>query len=258
MKINGFLLADKSQSAPIPIPGEEVTTGISWSIGNVKTYYRMDDNRGSIDTGSPTYGYSNVDWYSREDQGYLPLRSVWEHDFHASETHTSCYWWLIGCEGSITLNIQNLTAGKYVIVVDYYIGTRDIYCYDDNPQRPRAITDIQNPKATKTVKQGANGVVYGEINPSMVIFDTNAGYAIGEGRVFKITQKCSIEVEEGDTSKIITYGDSSFSFLDFYDSVKFYTVDQYGNVQSWWSQYSTAINNPVLRFGLRPRLYTAA
>lgn len=265
MKINGFIMADKSQEVPIPIPGEEVTTGISWTYSNPTVYASIqnaDARPQPLDWWYPTETvtdrYPNGDQYEDYYHGILPAKMSWigyrleGEEYAPGRNYGVWECRLTNVKGSFTINgLESLTPGKYVIVCDHWYGSRDPLKWSDNSEFTH--NEVQNLIATKTIKQGTHGVVYGETDGQIVYFDPSPtpGYGYGILHGIHIVQRCAFTVEQGDTSKTFTFGDDSFGLINF------------GEVCGWWyspggDNRRTSLTRYGETIGLRPRLYKEA
>lgn len=242
MKINAYIMANRTQEVPIPVPGEEITTGISWSMSNTTFHYKLRHMNGgtyqplneyTIAT-STAYATANT-WY--ENTGWLPVNFIADGngcDLYAENSHAFCEADIQNIEGYVVLS--GLSAGKYVVVLDHYIGGRSKLPYDD--WYTFGMTDFHN---EKTIRQDTNGIVYGELI-GVELYDPDAGYDTGKGWVVHIKQMCNIEIAEGETSKTISYGGTAFAQSLFASS---HHTALYG-----FGAFYAA------RFGLRTRVYT--
>lgn len=262
MKINGYILANRTQEVPIPVPGEEVTTGISWTYSNPTVYasiWNADARPQPLDWWYPTETvtdrFPNGDQYEESYPGILPAKMSWigyRLEGEEYEPGRNLGVWegrLTNVKGSFTISgLESLTPGKYVIVCDHWYGSRDSLKWSDDTESTH--NEVQNLIATKTIKQGTHGVVYGETDGQIVYFDPSPtpGYGYGILHGIHIVQRCAFTVGQGDTSKTFTYGDDSFGLSNF------------GEVCAWW--YNPGGNNQRTShtrysetIGLRPRLY---
>lgn len=228
MKINGFLLANRSQNAPIPIPGEEVTTGLTKSMGNLTISYEISYmNRGNyqpmpdvprtvatIVRSSPNY----VHYYDMTGITGNPLpvdfQRHWDGNYEqrpSPATGYECY--LKNFSGSITFG--GLQPGKYVAVIEHYYGTRLCWYYTSDPPVRAYYCEVFGALNTKTVHQTEDGVCYGETTGVTEDYNCDIGYSLGNGTVVKFIQKQSFIVPEGETGKTITFGGDNFSMSQF-------------------------------------------
>lgn len=258
MKINGYILANRTQEAPIPIPGTEVQATLDFStlptihasIANgawvqAQGGYYTDHWTYPVVTTSGAPGSITENGYTHD--GWLPTNRDWETGVYADEG-----WGVYdqAQQNNVVGNVKisGLQAGKYVIVLEHYLGCRDVSRWQTTPPRDSNPTGAENMRSFKTIKQGTYGIVYGEYNGDYVYDQSTQGYEIGNGRVSKFTQKCNVTVDGTSQIITITFGDSSFSIADFCDVVTRY-VDPDGNPMSG-SRYFTS------KYGVRVRVYT--
>lgn len=168
----------------------------------------------------------------------MPCSVTWENDYNLPSDNTSSLAFIKNVTGTITLNIQNLPVGDYVAVFDHYIGTR--YWFSDGTTTVSLLVN-----SAKTVRTGANGVVYGEV----IGLEQYAGESYGIGRMWGVhlRQTCAFHISEGDTSKTFAYGDDSFS-LPILSQTKQEGVNLYNTVAS--GSYN-------MNSGITAKLYTA-
>lgn len=250
MNIKVRALTNKIRSIPIPVPGEEITTGISWSYVTPAIYYTARNQYSNNFQPSGTYTVSantggGYQYTERGDEGNVPCKVGWHKDLYADYVPQQTYRYissdvrLTNAKGSVT--VTGLTAGKYVIVIDHWMGCRSWGYFSDET---RYHLDYSNTQATKTIKQGEHGIVYGEL---IGIEKYRGGsYEIGVMGGIHLRQSCNITVEEGETSKTITYGDDSFSFSAL-AGLHHYGIRNQDMVLG--SFYSCA-------YAINPRLYT--
>lgn len=258
MKINGFLLADKSQNVPIPIPGEEVTTGWTLDLSQRPTAHY------SVCEGYYEWGYHTDHWnyydvsanssihdngYEYESEGWLPSNRDWEIDVRAEQGWDVYDQWQIN---NVTGNVKisGLQAGKYVIVLEHYLGRRGAQSKWSGTDVVSNPIGAENIRATKIIRQGTYGVVYGELNEDYNYTHPNASYSVGCGSGTKFTQKCAVTVSDPSEVITITYGDDSFRFSDLCD-----VVGRNRNSSGNPSGESYILTTKV---SIRVRVYTAA
>lgn len=262
MYINSFIMSNRAQEVPIPIPGEEVTTGISWEYG-LPTLYGMIENgawiytRGyiidhlsyPIVTSSGAAGSITFDGYTHE--GWIPTNRDWETGLYADEGWGVYVRSIIqNVKGTVTLNFTGLPAGKYVAVFEHFYGARDVSRWATTPPIDHNTITAENIRKTKTVGMSTHGIVYGEYNGDYVFDQSTQGYSIGNGRMSKFTQRIAFTIAEGETSKVFKYGEDGFALSDFCEVVeRFFNPD--GEPESG-SRYN------IKKTGIRTRLYKEA
>lgn len=262
MQIKAHILANRTQEVPIPIPGTEITQGISWSYTNPTVYASvLNDKPGGAywSQKSETCTDRMMGWDNWGRDDVLPASIAWHGynlygDVNPDDQHQRKFWiWegrLYNVKGSFTVSgLNTLTPGKYVVVCDHWYGSRENGYWGGDHTKPYGVNSIVNVKNLKTVRQGTHGVVYGETNGLECEYVPNPaiGYSMGVLYGIHIVQKAEIVVEEGDTSKTITYGDSSFALQDFCETKEIWYSPSGDAGTS--TRYSEVV-------GLRPKLYT--
>jgi hypothetical protein len=196
------------------------------------------------------------DAYGRDD--VLPASVAWHGynllpDVNPDDTHHRRYavWEgkLLNVTGTIT--VSGLSAGKYVAMIDHWYGNRDIIYWSSEGNPPAFHCEIQNLKRTKLVKRTEDGVLYAHTTGNQAFYypSPSLGYAMGNFIGVHIVQEVLFTLEEGQTSKVITYGDeSSFALSDFCEHAYWKLNPDGGHGVD--TRYSEVI-------GLRPKLYTA-
>jgi hypothetical protein len=254
MHINSFIMSDKAQEVPIPVPGEEITTGISWSMSNITFHYRLRHidagtyqmlDRYTIGTKS-AYPTANT-WY--ENTGWLPVNLIADGngcdlyiDSQYQRSDRIGYADIQNIVGSVTVSVSGLQAGKYVVVLDHYIGGRSQLTEVDPYDYALEETDL---RASKIIRPDTNGITYGQII-GVEKYNPEAGYDAGDGWVVHYEQRSSITVEEGDTSKTISFGGDGFAQSALCAT---HHYNQSDNMLTGGLFYQA-------RYGVRTRLYT--
>lgn len=262
MKINAYIMANRTQEVPIPIPGEEVTENISWEYG-LPTLYGMIENgswqqgRGyftdhisyPVVTSSGYPGSITNDGY--ENEGWIPTNRDWETGLYADEGWGIYVRSIIqNVKGTVTLNFTGLPAGKYVAVFEHFYGSRDVSRWSTTPPVDSNLVAAENIQKTKTIGMSTHGIVYGEYNGDYVFDQSTQGYSIGNGRMCKFTQRIAFTIAEGETSKVFKYGEDGFALSDFCEVVeRFFSSD---GTPSVGGRYNTK------KTGIRTRLYKEA
>lgn len=255
MKISAYILANRAQEVPVPVPGEEVTTGISWSYTNPIIHYSLKDmNRGDYsEPGTWTDGTAQSrtqyqDWKNIE--GAVPSDVGWHQDYYCG-TAPEGYGYgskelvVSNFTGNIMLNFSGLNPGKYVAVFDHWLGCRESHRFpSEDPTR--YLMDYSAFQSSQSIAMGANGIVYGEIKGIEEYFSTKA-YALGALGGIHFEQRCEFTIGEGDTSKTFAYGDDSFSMIRL-AGFHHRDTDRYGVLAASFYSGTSAI---------RSRLYTS-
>ena len=228
MKINGFIMANRAQEVPIPIPGTEITTGLTKSMGQLKisfeipyenssTYEPMPSvqpTKSTITLSAPDY----VHYYDMTGITGNPLpvdfQRHWDGRYESRPNPAIAY----RCElknfiGSVTFG--GLSAGKYVAVIEHYYGTRSTGTWGGTPPKPLCYAEVLGALNAKIIRGTEDGVCYGETTGATEEYICDIGYALGNGTIVKFIQKQSFVVAEGQTGKTITFGGDNFSLSQF-------------------------------------------
>lgn len=220
MNVSAYILANRSQEIKVPEPGEEVTTGFSWTYSNpVVSYTMQDTDPGTaeiIGTWTENTSQSQTQYQNwKNTPGAVPSDVGWHQDLYADLApggyrYTSRNVQILNVAGSITLNISSLPAGNYVAIFDHWCGSRIPMYYPSNYPDKYMIdeTAIRN---VQTIAQGTNGIVYGAVRGIEEYDPPNVSYSLGDLAGLHLEQRCEFVVAEGDTTKTFTYGDSTFS-----------------------------------------------
>lgn len=247
MKINGYILANRTQEVPIPIPGEEVQATVT--AGNLSVHFESTD--GKVPEEIHTDSVSNfsllpVAWDQME--GSIPANFHCNYSLYSQSSYEKG-WWIDNVTGTITFS--GLTAGKYVAELTFYIGDRNKNMYDLT--HPFSKVEAENINSVKMIRQGDLGIVYGELDPEMVTYQGSNTGIDDYGRVIKLTQRFNFTVAEGATSATITYGDSVMSLMDFC-RVFICNLDSNGNIQQTHNQYGRC--SLPWQFNILAKVYT--
>ena len=260
MKLNAFIIANKSQAVEVPEPGEEVTSGFSWTYSNPVVAYTLQNADpgsynpvGSWTTGTSQSNTQYQNWKNIEDA--VPSDVGWHQDLYADiipdnpyqRRYTSTHVDITNVTGSITLNISNLPVGKYVAIFDHWCGCRSSQ-YFPSLYPDKYLIDETALHASQSIAMGTNGLVYGAIRGIEEYNPTNTSYDLGRLAGLHLEQRCEFVVAEGDTTKTFTYGDSTFSMTSL-------CANRHRGISKWdliVSNYYSATT------AIRARLYTEA
>lgn len=245
MKINGFIMADKSQEVPIPIPVDPVETTIE-KVGNIRYDFLMrkfrNEDRGVVYPDASVNGsYEIGTWGKQWDnnsgeywraQGYdtipcnvggstnlgvlLTFNPEFSQDLWNGRHFILNYMEYYTPTGALQVTIgNNMPVGKYVFELTHWIGFSD-----KNANNSRIRIDGNR---KRIVKQGTHGAIEG------VVLD-NEYYSGGgqtyRGYVARARIRYAFEVAQGDTTKIFEFGrGKEVSFEDLWDCLHINTRD---------------------------------
>ena len=198
----------------VPEPGEEVTSGFSWSYSNpIISYMANDVDRGYYTptggwkTGTAQSNTQRTGWKNIE--GAVPADVGWHIDYYFTNGYMSNDVRVTNMVGSITLNISNLPAGKYVAIFDHWFGSRETTYFPVYSEGKYAMSDIAI-QGLQSIKMGTNGLVYGAVRGTEEYLAPGSSYAMGVLGGLHLEQRCEFTVADGDTTKTFTYGDDTF------------------------------------------------
>lgn len=209
-----FLFTNQLKRVPVPTPGEEVTSGFTWTYSNPVIHYKCNDvDRGYYNpTGSWTTSTSQsntqyTNWKQYSDA--VPADVGWHQDLYYRSGYMSNNVQMKNVTGSIVLNISTLPIGKYVAVFNHWYGSR-YSAYFPTVSNGKYDMDEFDIISLQTITMGANGIVYGAVQGIEEYICSELGYALGTLGGIHIEQRCEFVVSSGDTTKTFTYGDSTF------------------------------------------------
>lgn len=267
MKISAYILANRAQEVPVPIPGEEVQATIA-TTNNVRhdTYmfkYENEDGgivypAGGADIAeSRSWGVENTqssgEYYASQGEDCVPCnigggtnatavvtvkpehggRALWNGRHYIYD-----YMNYLTPNGTIT--VSGLQPGKYVFELLHWVG------YDDKTSET-SIVRVDGYHG-RVVKSGAHGVIEGEVFPTPTRY---AGRSTGSGTVFrgyvvKARLRYAFTVEEGDTSKAFEFGSGKdISFTDLWDCVFMQELSGGQPTHSVWANCHISFNAKV-------------
>ena len=253
MKINGYILANRTQEVPIPIPIEPVEA--TFTASNIVYPYMMFNARTQksadltttrtpqkqIDNSSGEYykgqGYDCMpcNWGGSNSGGVATLRPT--SDMGSYFTDLEIY----SPKGDITLNIGNtLTPGKYVFQMLFWLGFDDALGETSGTAyKGHVAIDGSN---DQIIKKGTNGIIHAKvIDADGVIYQ---GAKINpyqdpyyRGNCVCVQVRYAFEIAEGDTTKTFSFGSGTeFSFTELYRAIQMWeTTTDYANRGGTWA-----------------------
>ena len=207
MKINGYILANRTQEVPIPIPIEPVEASITG--GNIIVPYRELNPQGENETlATRTYTATDVSSWQHTS---VPFNFITgQNDFISLYPNEGSgvvgYFWAFPTKGSFTLNIGNtLPTGKYVFENTIYIGYGREY-WSTTPPTP-ASKVVASPVSTRIIRGGVQGVIEGVLNPNQVEYEDLQSDVTSLGcRTIETRLRYAFNITEGDTTKVFAWG----------------------------------------------------
>ena len=253
MKINGYILANRTQEVPIPIPIEPVEA--AFTASNIVYPYMMLNARTqkSADLTNTRTPQKQLDDSSGEyykEQGYDAVPCNWggsssggiatlypSSDMGNSYTDLEIY----SPKGDITLTIGNtLTPGKYCFQMLFWLGFEDALG-DTSGTAFKGHVAIDSVK-DQIVKQGTNGIIHAKVIDADGVIYEGAQISIYQdpkyrGNCVCVQVRYVFEIAEGDTTKTFSFGNGTeFSFTELYRSIKMWeTTSDYANRGSAWA-----------------------
>lgn len=233
MKLSAFIMADKSQSVEIPVPGEPVECTIS--ISSISLFYHMiNGSTGEEEDGSTSRigGTSNL-LESRELYGYdyVPVNfgggngGNIDVTIYPSANISRYYTDMIirYVNGSFSVNVSGLSEGNYIFESVLYLGLHEVYWYSGGSIiADSSGAEVINSK-NRVIKGGSNGVI------DILISETPEEYigrnSVGCGRVISTRIRYAFTVVSGDTTKTFTFGSNAdMSLSDICSGIKVYNL----------------------------------
>lgn len=239
--VKAYLLADKAHSAPVPTPVDPVSATIEMT-GNIDIYYHMKNRKLNPPASQDI---STVRWWQTINNplpeqiqanfgvgtvgGEVTLR-LYDYGTQFNNQITDCY--LYNLNGGFKLTIGNqLQPGNYVFECIWYIGPYSTSIWSGTNIYSHQV-QVVNPNLI-VIKPGAHGVVEAQLDPTVVTYDVHGNYGIGGGRVVKIVTRYAFTIEQGDTTKIFTFGPGKdFDFLDVWDYLYMWTLYADGSLDT--------------------------
>lgn len=250
MKISAYILANRAQEVPVPVPGEVVEATIE-PVGTVNfAYYcynsqipgeafftttRTPGMQGDTSSGeyylSQGYDCPPCNCGNNGSSGEVSLYhqddALWNgRHYIATEDH------LFTTGGSFKLTFGNQMApGNYVFEIIHYIGTDAVGVWTGTDIPMSRVIVVGN-KGT-VIKAGTHGVVEGTVYPEEIVYQGakvnpyQAPYY--RGRVISVRMRYAFTVSEGDTEKVFTWGDNGdLSMRELWDYLLMYEQNSSG------------------------------
>lgn len=207
MKINAYLLADRSQGVIPPIPVDPVSATITAGAFYIPYHQTKYNEASTVTDKTSTYTPSKIgrtvegvpiNWSANSD--FVTLRPDW-----SSGGVADC--WIMPTKGSFTLNIGNtLSPGKYVFEVVHFVGYSADY-WNGGTTKPSSRVEV-NPIKTRIIKGGSYGSIEAVLNTTQQEYtDENPTPATNfSTRTIETRVRYGFTIAEGDTEKIFSWG----------------------------------------------------
>ena len=269
MNVSAYILANKSQEVPVPIPVDpvEATITASANIGfayNATHYseepiasvdfsasntFSMEDDSISGETGVEQ-GFDCPPCNASHSDGWVSLY-IYDEALFNGRHYVADDFRLYTTSGSFTIDVSGLDAGKYVFEVTHWIGAHDNSKWNANVYT-KDVQIVGN--KGRVIKSGTHGAIEGIAYPEVV---TYAGWNWSEyqsprymGRVIKVVIRYAFTVQAGATTKTFAWGDNAdISLRDLWNYVKIFDVNSDGSQGSFSNWFNT-------HFTSRAKLYT--
>lgn len=252
MKINAYILANRSQGVEPPIPVDPVSATITAGTFYIPYHeIKYDEQSVSCDktyTCSLTSlnGIQGVpmNWASGTTD-FVSLKPDWTRGGVASPCT------VMPTKGSFTLNVGSLEPGKYVFEVVHLIGTNK-----DNltttPPKPASKVEVDSVK-TRIIKSGTHGQIEAVLNPEQVEYtDGNPTASRNYScRTIETRVRYGFTIASGDTTKVFEWGaGTDINLNELWSGIKLYAINTDGSS----SPFGAWVN---ARLYFKVTLYTA-
>lgn len=261
MYINSFIMSDRAQEVPVPIPIDPVPatfgdTTIQYPymmynerIGKSATFSNTRPTDEQFENSSGEYyrtqGYDTIPCNvgGSNSGGVATLYPYAELDNYYTDLE------IYSPKGTFTLTIGNtLPTGKYVFQMLFWLGFDDALNTGTAYRGSVTIDGLRG----NIVKQGTNGVIHAKVvDASGVIYQ---GARVNpyqtpyyRGNVVCIQVRYAFEIAEGDTTKTFSFGEGTeFSFTELYRAIKMWeTTSDYAGRGSVWANCVFLLNLKV-------------
>lgn len=260
MKVNSYLLADKSQMVEPPIPVEPVAASVADS-SYIITYHMLNENISAEKTFTNNrntqkqWDTSSGEYYVSQGYDCVPCNfggssSGTEVTLYPDATlnnyYTECH--VLDQKGSFTLTVGSLPPGNYCFEITGWIGSHGIG-YQGDGTTPNSVVEVVGSKGA-VVTAGEHGAIEGRIYPQVVRYP---GANISQyqepyylGRVIMYRFRYAFTIESGDTTKVFKFGTGeAISLSDLCGSVKIYDQPSAGVKGSVWCNTEFSFNIKV-------------
>ena len=260
MKINGYILANRTQEVTIPTPGEEVEATITPN-GSIRYDFYMFKNE-NVDRGTvypaggadlsasrtwQRYGdQQSGEYWSKQGEDCVPCNVSGNggNDYTTFSPSSEVLWngrhYVYDYMDYYTPNgsiiVSGLQPGKYVFELTHWIG------YDDKTSETSVVRVDGN--QSRIIKVGTHGVIEGAVFPDATLYTGyNDSY---KGYVVKARLRYAFTVSEGDLSKTFEFGSGKdISFADLWDCVYMQELLNGQPYTSVWANAHVSFNAKV-------------
>ena len=231
MNINAYILANRTQEVPVPVPGEPVNCTITPPNPLVLPYRASNTALHADKDFTNTYAIYALSGYEYARQGYDCIPCNFGRDNITLKVESEEFWngrhfiytdmFLTTTTGSFTVDVSGLAQGQYVFEVDHWFGYNSFYT---NVTYPDSVVQIVGSKG-RVVKSGTHGIIEGyvESTSSTDYYGYDSSY---KGRVVKARLRYAFDVASGDTTKTFAWGNNAdISLGDLWTHIHIYPQD---------------------------------
>lgn len=237
MKINAYILANRSQGVEPPVPVDPVSATIT--SGTFYIPYHEINAQDTSQTCDKTSTYTPghipepdgvpIDWCASSDSDFVSLKPDWTRGGVASPCS------IMPTKGSFTLNIGNtLPAGKYVFEIVHLIGI-DKSDWPADPPKPATKVEVDVVK-NHIIKTGTHGQIEAVLYPEQREYtDENPSSARNYScRTIETRVRYGFTIESGDTTKVFEWGaGTDINLNELWTAVKLYALSPDGTPSSF-------------------------
>lgn len=253
MKINAYILANRSQGVEPPIPVDPVSATIT--AGTFYIPYHEINAQDTSQTCDKTSTYTPghitepdgvpIDWCASGYSEFVSLKPDWTRGGVASPCT------IMPTKGSFTLSVGTLAPGKYVFEVVHLVGC-DANNWATTPPKPASKVEVDSVK-TRIIKTGTHGQIEAVLNPEQVEYTDGAPTASRNysTRTIETRVRYGFTIASGDTTKTFEWGSGTdINLNELWTAVKL----SYLNTDGSSSPFGAWVN---ARLYFKVTLYTA-
>lgn len=253
MKINAYILANRSQGVEPPVPVDPVSATIT--AGTFYVPYHEINAQETSQTCDKTSTYTPghitepsgvpIDWCASSDADFISLKPDWTRGGVTSPCT------IYPTKGSFTLNVGNLTPGKYVFEVVHFIGT-NADNWTTTPPKPSSKVEVDSVKP-RIIKTGTHGQIEAVLNPEQIEYTDGSPTASRNysTRTIETRVRYGFTIASGDTTKTFEWGaNTDINLNELWSGIKLYSLNTDGSSTSFGAWVNA-------RLYFKATLYTA-
>lgn len=244
MKINAYLLADRSQGVEPPIPVEPVAATVT--AGTFYIPYHEINAQDTSQTCDKTSTYTPghitepsgvpINWCASSDSDFVSLKPDWTRGGVTSPCS------IMPTKGSFTLTVGDLPAGKYVFEVVHLIGiNKDNWTTE--PPKPASKVEVDVVK-NHIIKTGTHGQIEAIIFPDQQEYtDENPTASRNYScRTIETRVRYGFTIESGDTTKVFEWGaGTDINLNELWTAVKLSNLNTDGSLKPFGSHVNARL-----------------